>query len=238
MTNDVPVGTAGRWRVRRLSDSAARVHAAESPAPAVPEAWLVDVEAPALVLGSAQRRHADALVAWSGNRPEPLDIVVRRSGGGAVYLAPGEQVWIEVFVPAGDQRWDADVGRAFAWLGDLWAEAIRSTVSDAEVSVHVSGPAWSAWSDLVCFAGMGSGEVALGGRKVVGLSQRRTRGVARFQCMALLRWRPEVYAEAFAVLAETVDGVPTVADLASSAASIPASGDALTLAFLDALAQR
>ena len=43
---------------------------------------------------------------------------------------------------------------------------------------------------MVCFAGIGPGEVLVGGRKVVGISQRRNRGGARFQCAALLRWRP------------------------------------------------
>jgi lipoate-protein ligase A len=38
------------------------------------------------------------------------------------------------------------------------------------------------WSPLVCFAGLGPGEVSAGGRKLVGISQRRTRAAARFQC--------------------------------------------------------
>ena len=37
------------------------------------------------------------------------------------------------------------------------------------------------WSDLVCFAGLGPGEVLLDGRKLVGLSQRRTRNGVRIQ---------------------------------------------------------
>jgi hypothetical protein len=49
------------------------------------------------------------------------------------------------------------------------------------------------WSDRVCFAGIGPGEVLdAAGRKVVGISQRRTRGSARFQCAALGRWDPAV----------------------------------------------
>ena len=46
------------------------------------------------------------------------------------------------------------------------------------------------WSRLVCFAGLGPGEVTVDGRKVVGISQRRTRAGARFQCAALRRWDP------------------------------------------------
>lgn len=35
----------------------------------------------------------------------------------------------------------------------------------------------------MCFAGVGAGEVLLDGRKVVGISQRRARDGARFQCV-------------------------------------------------------
>ncbi len=47
------------------------------------------------------------------------------------------------------------------------------------------------WSDRVCFAGVGPGEVLYDGTKLVGVSQRRTRSGARFQCVLLHRWRPE-----------------------------------------------
>ena len=40
----------------------------------------------------------------------------------------------------------------------------------------------------MCFAGVGPGEVLVGGRKVVGISQRRTRAGARFHCAALRAW--------------------------------------------------
>lgn len=47
------------------------------------------------------------------------------------------------------------------------------------------------WSSLVCFAGLAGGEVTgAGGRKVVGISQRRTRHGSLFQCACLLRWAP------------------------------------------------
>ena len=39
----------------------------------------------------------------------------------------------------------------------------------------------SDWSALVCFAGLGPGEVTLDGQKLVGLSQRRTRDGVRIQ---------------------------------------------------------
>ncbi|MDH3295859.1 MAG: hypothetical protein OER95_16190, partial [Acidimicrobiia bacterium] len=39
-----------------------------------------------------------------------------------------------------------------------------------------------------CFADLGHGEVLLDGRKVVGLSQRRTRHWSRLQALAIRRW--------------------------------------------------
>jgi lipoate-protein ligase A len=50
---------------------------------------------------------------------------------------------------------------------------------------------------VVCFAGLGPGEVSVNGRKVVGISQRRSRQGARFQCAALLEWRPQEMVDLF-----------------------------------------
>ena len=112
-----------------------------------------------------------------------IPVVRRRSGGGAVFVRPSAVVWVEVFVPAGDARWEADVGRAFWWLGDAWAAAIGG-----DAVVHRGGLVRTQWSDRVCFAGLGPGEVTVEGRKAVGMSQRRTREGALFQCAALLEW--------------------------------------------------
>jgi hypothetical protein len=46
------------------------------------------------------------------------------------------------------------------------------------------------WSRRVCFAGLGAGEVVVGPRKLVGISQRRTRDGARFQCVVHRSWDP------------------------------------------------
>ncbi|MDQ3757058.1 MAG: hypothetical protein M3394_04340, partial [Actinomycetota bacterium] len=45
-------------------------------------------------------------------------------------------------------------------------------------------------SRQVCFAGLGPGEVSVGGRKVVGIAQRRTRFGALFQCAVHRTWDP------------------------------------------------
>ena len=100
-------------------------------------------------------------------------------------LAPGQVVWADVTIAPGDPCWDDDVGRAFHWLGRTWADALRS-LGASEVGFHQGRPVSSAWSRLACFAGLGAGEVTAGGRKVVGLSQRRTREGALFQCACLV----------------------------------------------------
>ena len=48
--------------------------------------------------------------------------------------------------------------------------------------------------DVVCFAGRGPGEVFVGRRKVVGLSQWRARQGALFSSCAYLRWDAAVLA--------------------------------------------
>ncbi|MGH9041248.1 MAG: hypothetical protein ACRDZ3_13570, partial [Acidimicrobiia bacterium] len=88
---------------------------------------------------------------------------------------------------------------------------------------------------VVCFAGLGPGEVTdAAGRKVVGLSQRRTRGHTRFQCCVLLRWDP---AAMVALVAQPYPEGAAVADLAPVAAGIgPERGAPLLAAFTEVLA--
>ena len=140
--------------------------------------WVLEPTETAVVLGSTQ----PASVVGSGT-----PAVRRRSGGGAVLMEPGGLVWVDVFVPAGDPLWEVDVGRAFAWLGRAWAAALDSPGATA----HAGPLRTTRWSPLVCFAGLGPGEVTVDGAKVVGMSQRRTRAGALFQCAALREWRPD-----------------------------------------------
>lgn len=114
-----------------------------------------------------------------------LDVVRRRSGGGAVYVEPSGTLWVDVVLPRGDPLWADDVGLAAHWLGEVWAAAIGD-----RAEVHRGPMVRSEWSDLVCFAGLGPGEVTVDAKKVVGISQRRTRAAARFQCVAYEHWDP------------------------------------------------
>jgi lipoate-protein ligase A len=120
------------------------------------------------------------------------------------------------------------VGRSFDWLGAAWVEALR-TIGIEGASWHDGPLLRSRWSDLVCFAGLGPGEVVVGGRKVVGISQRRTRSHARFQCVVLHRWDlaplldvvvtdPAARVEATADLERVAGGIGAVAPEAIVAA--------------------
>jgi lipoate-protein ligase A len=155
-----------------------------------------------------------------------LDVVRRRSGGGAVLVRPGSLLWVDVIVPSSDRLWRDDVGRAFAWLGETWLHAL-SGVGVGGARRHDGALVRTAWSDAVCFAGLGPGEVTVDGRKVVGLSQRRTREAALFQCAALLAWDPSEL--------ETVFGIPSGA-LAAVANGLPVAAAALEDAFLSSVA--
>ena len=64
----------------------------------------------------------------------------------------------------------------------------------SDVSVHRESLSSDVWGDLLCFAGVGPGEVVQQDHetlsKVVGISQRRTREYARFQCTIYTKWNP------------------------------------------------
>ena len=160
----------GAGLVNRFSGSAADFHGRELPD--VAAVWQFDVEQPAIVLGSRQTEDVLDVVACRERR---VEIARRRSGGGVVLLVPGATEWIDIVVPAGDPRWEDDVRRSMVRIGEGWVEALRGVV-DGELTVHHGPQVRTAWSELVCFAGLAPGEVLVDGVKLVGLSQRRRRG--------------------------------------------------------------
>ncbi len=146
------------------------------------EIWVRDLDRMAVVLGSTQT--ADVLN--PGIVDLDFEVCRRRSGGGLVHLDTSQDVWIDVLLPVSSPLWHADVGRSFHWLGDVWAALLADLVPDALVSAH-RGPNQGS-GRILCFAGLGHGEVTVDGRKVVGLSQRRTRQWARLQCAIVQHW--------------------------------------------------
>lgn len=174
------------WAIERHVGSAASFHARAMPDPVRRAVWWFEVDRPAVALGSTQK-----LEVIDGPRAEAsgVEVVRRRSGGGAVWLAPGVVTWVDVLLPIGDPLWDDDVSRSAIWLGRRWVETLGDLGVEG-VLVHDGPLVRRAHSDLICFAGLAPGEVTIGGAKVVGISQRRTRAGARFQCAVLHQWDP------------------------------------------------
>lgn len=141
-----------------------------------PTAVWWQVERPALVLSRGSRVQADERAC----RAAGVEIVRRGSGGGPV-LWTHTLVALDVAVPRTHALWSADVVASYRWLGELIAESLRKLgVADAvalpaEVARSMNDPELAA---MACYAGVSPWEVAIDGRKVVGLSQvRRAAGV-------------------------------------------------------------
>jgi lipoate---protein ligase len=151
---------------------------------------------------------------------------------------PERSLWVDVVVPRDDPLWDDDVTRSFAWLGRCWRGALArcGVVGD----VHAGPPVHRRSGRIICFAGLGPGEVVVDGRKVVGLSQRRTRAIARYQCVVELGSgpRPTLARAALDLLVEPADRQAR-ADLADhlgrATAAVAVARDQLVAALLTAL---
>ena len=150
----------------------------------------------------------------------------RRSGGGVVAVAADEVVWVDI-------------------VGDAWCRALQSLGVTAGLAVHPGAPLRRELGRVVCFAGLGAGEVTAAdttGRphKLVGLSQRRGRWGARFQTIVHRHWRPEDWA---GCLAECPPGLgealESVTDLSAVlGGSFLPTADEVTGALAQALSQR
>lgn len=217
------------WEVETHRGTAGALHGLEVPDDGRRRMWILEASGPAVVLGSTQ---AATDVDTDAAHAAGVDVVRRRSGGGAVWIAPDEIVWIDVVLPRGDPAWREDVGASFAPVGRAWADAL-TTLGIADLVVHAGAMVHSPWSRTVCFAGVGPGEVGLpqpqsvtGMAKVVGIAQRRSRAGARFQCAIPRRWDPTILG------ALLVDDVP-VADLRAVGEGVGAlSTDTLAEAFI------
>ena len=212
------------WQVRHITGDVGEFHARDLPTEQRVATFFRAVT-PTLVLGSSQR--ADSVDAAAASRAG-IEIVRRRSGGGGVLLLPDEFVWLDLEIPASDELWTDDVGKAMWWVGELWCTALGAQARSA--AVHRGRLIRTRWSADVCFAGAGPGEVLVGGAKLVGVSQRRTRDAARFQSMIHLRWRPDV-------VASLVAGSPSIDELEPLVATSSARADDITAALAQALDQ-
>ena len=172
-----------------VGGSVADFHARPLPTDPHPHIWWFAPPHSALVLGSTQDL---SVVNSTECHKRGIEIVKRRSGGGAVLLSSETTVWIDVVLPATHELSVSDIGQAPLWLGKLFQQVLID-LGVADLTLHETAMEKTDWSTLICFAGRGPGEVfTSNGRKVVGISQRRTREWVRFQIVVSLAWRPEI----------------------------------------------
>jgi lipoate-protein ligase A len=147
-------------------------------------------------------------------------------------VGPDAQLWLDVFLPAGDPLSERDVGKAFSWLGRAAAGAI-SSVTGRAAEPHAGTLVATRWSPMLCFCGLGTGEVRVDGRKVLGVSQRRDRTGSTFRLMVLLALEPEESASVLALGAE--ERSRAAEQLGGFAAPLEADPPALEEALLAAI---
>ena len=142
-----------------------------------PAVWWCRPTDDAIVLGSRQR---EDIIDVDACERAGLSVVRRRSGGGAVIMHHDSMLWVDLVLPVGMAP--DDVRGSMVWMGERWRDVLVRLTGE-NLTVHRGGMQTSAWSDLVCFSGVGPGEVLEGPDKLVGLSQRRTRRGLRIQAL-------------------------------------------------------
>jgi lipoate---protein ligase len=209
--------------------SAVDFHARPLPTDPHPHIWWFTPNQSALVLGSTQNL---SIVDSTECRKRGIEIVKRRSGGGAVLLSSETTVWIDVVLPATHELSVSDIGQAPLWLGKLFQQVLTD-LGVVDLTLHETAMEKSDWSTLICFAGRGPGEVfTSNGRKVVGISQRRTREWVRFQIVVSLAWRPEI------LLALINVPKPNLEDIFHCGSDISLDAHLVGQALFDALEER
>lgn len=198
------MGESCDWAIEAIEADAQTLHSSELPVRR--GVWLMRPTRPAFVLGSSQ--HAvDIDDNFCAGRN--VDVARRRSGGGAVLVDPVDSVWLDVVIPRDDALWVDDVGRAMHFVGRAWRDAL-ATLNMSDLVVNEGPHIANVWSKTLCVAGRGTGEVfAATGAKVVGISQRRTRAMARFQCVVYFAWNVEYHLGALPKLRDDPERVAT-----------------------------
>lgn len=216
---------ADHWQVRRRRGSAAELHGADLGWDRA--LWVLSVDAPAVVLGSTQD---PGMVDAARAETAGVEVARRRSGGGVVWL-DDSAVWIDATIGRADPLWVDDVSRSALWLGSAWVDALGALGLEG---LSVAGPEASGSApSAVCFGSIFPGEVLdASGRKIVGISQRRSREGARFQCVAYHRWNPEPMARCLA------DPDPALALAGGAVGTVPADSESLAVALSRILAAR
>ena len=133
-----------------------------------------------------------------------------------MFVHPSDSVWIDITISRSDPLWKDDVAQSMLWLGELFVEALSPWV---QANVYRDSFSIGADGRVVCFASSSPGEVFVGANKLVGISQRRGRDGARFQCVLYRHWRPDEWS--FVLASSEVRS--RVADIAVATLDIPAA---------------
>ena len=131
------------------------------------------LEEPWLILGSSQ---GEELV-------DPLSevrVARRRGGGGAVFLHPEREVWVDVWIPAGSVLHRNDVRAQLEVVGESWCSALER-LGGPSLELATPRPPMNETEAVCCFLGRGAGEVLVASSKLVGLAAWRSREGALVQ---------------------------------------------------------
>lgn len=135
--------------------------------------------APAIVLGCSQK---SLLRTTESMRRDDVDIVLRRSGGGAVLVGPWF-ISVSVALPKDHMLVSKGLINSFQWLGDCF----KRVLVQLDVNAQLVDPGTQeneeimndgACLDWACFGKLSAWEVIANRKKIVGLAQvRRRNGV-------------------------------------------------------------
>lgn len=161
----------------------------ETGAPAL--RWYIPAER-ALVLGNGQREDAADRAALA----EQSTALYKRPSGGTAVLVDETLLSLDIALPHTHPLATTDVVRAYEWVGEFWAAALRqlgATSACAIPSADVRAMPPLARDDplrLACYGALSPWEVVSGvePRKLVGLCQVRRRPGTLYQTGAYLRF--------------------------------------------------
>ena len=130
-----------------------------------------------------------ALVAFGGAGPLHACGLAEALGITTVIVPPRAGVFSAVGVLCSPRQ--REIVRS--WAHPLDPDGLDDALAALGVGgtrLHEDGLVCGPLGGTVCFAGRGPGEVLVGDAKLVGISQRRTRAGARFQCAVPVYWDP------------------------------------------------
>ena len=188
-----PANQLDSWTIETKHSETALAHEANLEEWQKPTIWIIEPKDTCLVLGKSQRGRA--FLDLNYLEEQNINLTVRQSGGGAVLVSPEDMLWVDIFIPQGSKFWIPDIAKASIGIGTIWHEALKRL--DIECSLFEQKFTRSEASDLICFISRAAGELFVKNRKILGISQRRSKFGTRFQCALIINWKPEQMIAAF-----------------------------------------